>query len=223
MAVHDPRVFGALREDILSEPNGHLFFAHVLLPHPPFAFLHDCSVSYQSDRLYRSSAFSNEHDLNDSVYEVRNNLYFEQMDCALLSLRQIFYELQKNSVFERSIIVIHGDHGSLIANVLPRVQNLDKLTTEHYRAHYSTLFAVRFPQTEFSVDDRALPLNALMEGYSRSIQQYVTKGSTSGSISGSVPVDTSDLESYVYLLGSIPMQRVEIDIFEKKVLHNQGN
>lgn len=214
IAVHDPRVFSKLGQDILNNPNGRYFFAHVLLPHPPFTYLHDCSINYESEYLLRVSMVKDEPEQNERLSEFRTNLYYEQMDCALISLRQIFEDMQKVGIFERSIIVVHGDHGSMIAKYLPRPWNLEHLTSEQYRAHYSTLFAFKFPHSEFQLHEQSLPLSALMEGFSKSVQKYVAGEKSAATFSAALPVDPEKVEPYIYLLGSAPMKRININIFE---------
>jgi hypothetical protein len=48
--------------------------------------------------------------------------------------------------------VIHGDHGSRIANVDPKTRNRDRLTPVDMLAGYNTLFAVRAPQIQPGLD-----------------------------------------------------------------------
>ena len=214
VAVHDPRGFSRLRQDILNNPDGRFFFAHVLLPHAPFTFLHNCSINYQSEIWERYPTFKNEPGQNEKVYEIRAGMYFEQMECALVSLRQIFDEMKKAGIFEQSIIVVHGDHGPMIAKYLPRSWNIDHLTAREYRAHFSTLFAVKFPHTEFQIDHRTLPLSALFEGFSKAVHSYTAGERSAQALSKAIPNAPDKVDPYIYLLGSAPMQRVDIDIFE---------
>jgi len=214
IAVHDPRVFSKLRQDLLNKSDGQFFFAHVLLPHAPYTFSHDCSINYEADYLLRVPMVEDAPKNNESLSEVRTGLYFEQMECALNSLRRIFDDMQKAGIFERSIIVIHGDHGSMIAKYLPRPWNSDYLTPEQYRAHYSTLFAVKFPNTEFQIDNRTLPLSALLEGFSMAVPSYINGNKSADVLVNALPIDPEKVDSYVYLFGSNPMKRVDINIFE---------
>ena len=136
------------------------------------------------------------------------------MECALFSLRQVFDDMKRAGIFEQSIIVLHGDHGSMLAKYLPRYWNIDNLTNSDYRAHFSTLFAVKFPNAEFQIDDRILPLSVLLEGFSKTVPGYIT-GNHSGKVfSETVSSDPEKVAKYIYLLGSVPMQKVEVNIFE---------
>ena len=211
---HDPRVFFNLQKDILENPNGRYFFAHVLLPHGPFAYLHDCSINYESNRMVRFPNAVDEPIRDDLVYELRTGMYFEQMECSLLSLRKIFDNMKKTSLFERSVIIVHGDHGSLIGKYIANYQNIEKLTPTDYRSSYSTLFAVKFPFGKFQVDDQILSLGVLLEEFSIAVRDYATgqKAVPSG-----LQISTDDqakLDQYVFLTGTLPLYRVDINIFD---------
>ena len=214
LTVHDPRVFSRLKNDVLSEPDGRYFFAHVLLPHAPFVFMHDCSINYNTAWWERHPMLKDEPVQIASVYELRARLYFEQMECALFSLRQVFDDMKRAGIFEQSIIVLHGDHGSMLAKYLPRYWNINKLTSSDYRAHFSTLFAVKFPNAEFQIDDRILPLSVLLEGFSKTVPGYITGNHSGKGFSETVSNDPEKVAKYIYLLGSVPMQKVEVNIFE---------
>lgn len=214
VAVHDPRVFSKLKDDVISNPYGRFFFAHVLLPHAPFVFMHNCSINYSSAWWERYPLTIDEAEQIEGVYELRARLYFEQMGCALFSLRQIFNDMKQAGIFEQSIIVLHGDHGSMIAKYLPRFWNVDKLTNSDYRAHFSTLFAVKFPNSEFQIDDRILPLSVLLEGFSKTVHGYITENRSGKDFSDAVSDDSEKTAKYIYLLGSLPMRKVEVNIFE---------
>ena len=214
LAVHDPRVFSRLKNDVLSEPDGKFFFAHVLLPHAPYVFMHDCSINYNTAWRGRYPMIKDEPVQIESVYKLRANLYFEQMECALFSLRQVFDDMKRAGIYEQSIIVLHGDHGSMLAKYIPRYWNINNLTSSDYRAHFSTLFAVRFPNAEFQIDDRILPLSVLLEGFSKTVHEYITGNRSDKVFSEAVSNDPEKVAKYIYLLGSAHMQKVEVNIFE---------
>ena len=210
---HDPRVFSKLESDLLDESAGKYFFAHVLLPHGPFAFLSDCSISYEAPLWARYSNLEDESVQNDEVYELRTKYYFEQVGCALKSIGQLFEKMKTAGIFERSIVVVHGDHGSGIGKFSPVVKNLAVLTPADYRSNFSTLFAVKFPGNENRVDKRTLSLSTLLEEFTAIVKDQVSgpKGTPYMQASPTLP---EEVEPYVFLQGVYPLQRVEINMFE---------
>jgi len=214
IAHHDPRVFANLERDLLSDPGGKYFFAHILLPHGPFAFQDDCSINYESSRLVRFAALQGEPLQNKEIYETRTKMYFEQVSCALKSMHQIFEKMKAAGIYEQSIIVIHGDHGSRIGKYYPHYGNIGVLTHSEYRANFSTLFAVKFPGIKGHHDQRALPLSTLLEEFSVMVQKYNT-GQEITKFMQSLPETAERVDSYVYVEGVHPMQRININLFEE--------
>jgi len=214
VAMHDPRVLTYLEKDLVQEPGGQFYFAHVLLPHGPFAFMHDCSINYETPMWARYAFEKGEPIRSDEVYEIRTMKYFEQVDCAVNSLRQLFEGMKKAGVFERAIIVVHGDHGSMIGKYPPKYMNLELLTPPEYRAKFSTLFAVKFPGQDGQVHNDVLALSALLEAFSLTVQRFVANPQNPVGFSQNLPNEQEKLDPYVYLLGQNPLLRVDVNIFE---------
>lgn len=213
IAVHDPKVFEELEEDIVGDPEGTYFLAHVLLPHGPFAYLNDCSVNYDSPIWARYANMKNEPRLADWAYEVRNVRYFEQMDCAMNELRQLFTSLKANGIFDRSVIVIHGDHGSMISRFQPDVANMEQLTSADFRAGFSVMFAVKPPFASFQEEQQVVSLPILMKGVS-DLAASASLGQASGSrFADFLPESSQQEGEFVYLFGEYPLRRVEVELF----------
>ena len=161
----------------------------------------------------RYSNLEDESVQNDEVYELRTKYYFEQVGCALKSMGQLFEKMKTAGIFERSIVVVHGDHGSGIGKFSPVVKNLAVLTPADYRSNFSTLFAVKFPGNENRVDKRTLSLSTLLEGFTAIVKDQVSgpKGTAYMQASPTLP---EEVEPYVFLQGVYPLQRVEINMFE---------
>lgn len=211
IGVHDPEIFSTLKHDLTNGADGRFYFAHVLLPHSPFAFRPDCSINYNTPVWVRS-AMAESDNLSSHQYKERTMAYFGQVYCALNSLSLLFEAMKTNGVFEKAIIVIHGDHGSLIGKNLPEYNNRNILESRDYRAHFSTLFAVKVPGQSGKVDERALSLGTLLEAFSELISEYVSHPEYSAEISGLISTEPQKLEPYIYLLGTMPLHRVNGDI-----------
>lgn len=215
IANHDPQIFVNLQNDILAGPEGRYFFAHVLLPHGPFAYLHDCSINYATDSLIRFPALIAEGIREDLVYQARTGMYLEQMECSLMSVSNIFDNMKQNNLFEKSIIIIHGDHGALIGEHLAHYENRGKLTQADYRSNFSTLFAVKLPAGKFQVSDDTLPLSVLLESIAKTVQDYATNQLKPPATLQISTDDPNKLDPYVFLTGTYPLFRVDVDIFER--------
>ena len=162
----------------------------------------------------RYANLKNEPVISDEIYEIRVLKYFEQTYCALNSLSQLFEVMKTNGIFEKSIIVLHGDHGSKIGKYLAKYENIGQLTATEYRSNFSTLFAVKIPNLDGQVDNRVLSLSLLLETFSKAVKEFVTNMEVPVTFSQMVSDDSEKLGSYVYLMGTHPQTRVDINIFE---------
>lgn len=214
IAVYDPRVFKVMQEDILANPMGRVFFAHLLLPHNPFVYLHDCSVRYDPDPSMSYAMASNDRYRNPKVFEYRTMRYFEQAECALVTLRQMFEEMKLRAIFDQAFIVIHGDHGSQIASNYPTIGNLKTLTYEDYRAHYSTLFAVKLPFGKSNQDSRSLPISTLLEEFVTAAAMVEQGHGVATEPMEIAPQNENKLAPFIYLLTPNGLKKVDIDIFD---------
>lgn len=212
--THDPRIFDVLGKDIERKGAGNYYYAHVLLPHGPYAYQADCSVSFDAPLNFRVAYQKDEPIQQSLVYEVRNGLYFSQIECALRSLQSLIASMKENGSYDRSIIIVHSDHGSIITQNTPTFRNIETISKEDYRASFSTLFAVKYPESAFSVDRRALPLSYLLEEFMVLLPSLVTPGQSSTVFRPSDTASAEKIDSYVYLNGTYPKRRIDIDLFE---------
>jgi len=213
IAAYDPKVFAVLAEDIHKKGRGNYYFAHALIPHGPYVYQPDCSPDYSLSPVYRSAYVMNESNLPPLVYEVRNGLYFGQIDCALRTLQALFDGMKQAGLLEDATIILHGDHGSHIARHPSMVKYLDTISMPDYRATFSTLFAVKYPGSEFSIDDRVLPTSYLMEEFMAALPSFTAEAGRRTQFHPSGVADPAKTDPYVYLQGTYPLHRVDIDIF----------
>jgi hypothetical protein len=214
IAVHDPRVFDVLEEDVIRKGGDNYFFAHALFPHGPFAYQPDCSINYGAPGVARVAYVVGEPEQPPLVYELRNGLYFMQVECALRTLQSLIDALKREGVYDNAIVILHGDHGSRIIKHQPLFRNKALMSRQDYRISFSTLFAVRFPGSEFSVDERPLAISYLVEEFIQGLPSRIEQGAVSAPFKPSAG-DAEKAGAYVYLTGKFPMDRVEIDLFEQ--------
>lgn len=216
VAVHDPQVFEELENDILAGAAGRYFFAHALLPHAPFVFGRDCSPRYAEESwlTWQANKAQYSSDPEDRPRQLRIGLYQDQQACALASLTRLFEAMQSAGAFDQALVVLHGDHGPFISRRRPALKLRGRLGVEDYRSNFSTLFAVKFPHGKFAVDDRALSLGLLMEAVAAVVPGHAAGQSLDNRLVGELPDDPDKSGQFLFLTGSYPLQRVDIDIFE---------
>jgi hypothetical protein len=138
--------FAALRQltsDARSAKPGEAYFAHLLVPHYPYVATRDCKILPPSRWEFRNS----DHSLG-----LRQAASNEQLLCLAKRLDALIGAFRASPGGSNGIIVIHGDHGSRIANVDPKTRNRDRLTPRDMLAGYNTLFAVRAPHLRSGLD-----------------------------------------------------------------------
>ena len=213
VANYNPTLFDVLSEDLGERPWGNYFYAHALIPHGPYIYQPGCTVSYDHAPLLTSARTLEEPPLQGDVYEVRNGLYFGQIDCALDTLQSLFDDMKARGVYDRAVIVLHGDHGSRIGRYQYLSEHVQDLSVADYRAGFSTLFAVKYPGSRFALRDTPLPLARLLEIYMEEMPNYVREATEHPVISPQAEADPVKTDMNIYLLGEVPPTRVSIDLF----------
>ena len=142
-----------LAEAVARSQPGQLFLAHLLLPHNPYVYDANCDERHPA-------AWDRAHDkepLPPNTIQSRAHryaLYFEQVQCLYKKLGETFERWREAGVFDRAIIILHGDHGSRIYLNRPEAPNLQKMLVSDYADAYSTLLAVKAPGYEPGYDLR---------------------------------------------------------------------
>lgn len=127
-----------------AEP-GNVYFAHILLPHGPYITRPDCSLKpLVAWRRMHVSFFTPE----------TQYAYADQLRCTLRLVEAAIQAVSASPAGSNFIMIVHGDHGSRLANVYPLEGNLSRLRARDLLAGFSTLFAVRGPGLEPGYDER---------------------------------------------------------------------
>ena len=133
---------------------GHMYLAHVLLPHYPYAFDEECDI--------RPDPFSWRNNIygRPSKRIDRYRPYLAQVACTHKRLAQIFDAMQAAGTFDKAVILVHGDHGSRIVQGGFFGPGLGRNLLDKH----STLFAFRGPGTNRvgTYNKERLPLNVLL-------------------------------------------------------------
>lgn len=182
------QVLDIFEEQLHQAGPGQAFFAHVLLPHSPYGFDQDCRVELQPGKWLYSKDYSLAPRYNTPESRaVRYPLYIGQMFCLQSRLDAMFQILKDKGLWEKAVVIIHGDHGSRISLWPAAPPMKDELSETDFVDTYSTLFAVKGSKIGGGYHRQLLPIDYLF----RSL------------IMDGLPPDDPGLENnpYVYLQG----------------------
>lgn len=138
---------------------GQALFAHVLVPHYPYVFDSACKLLRVSDWLGRRSL---------APWERRYTAYFDQVDCAMSKVGELVAAVAQSPAAGKTVIIVHGDHGSRIMRTEVVAENEHKATERDIIDGYATFFAVSAPGVEQGYDAGRYPLRLLLDMLVRS-------------------------------------------------------
>jgi hypothetical protein len=137
-------VLQRLEGDLRQAAPGDAFFAHLLLPHYPYALDESCRVRADIDEWLYNAVSQNPASTNTEASRAqRYPRYFAQIRCQQRLLERLFDAMKQAGVWDDALVMVHGDHGSRIAITEPRAAYASRLTERDLRDGFSTLFAVR--------------------------------------------------------------------------------
>jgi len=162
-----PSIFARVQHDVSMQPQGTVFFAHVLAPHNPFAYDANCRLLPASQwQIARGPApFVN----SLATKQARYALYEGQLVCVQKQLQMFFSQLQRAGIYQHAIIIVHGDHGSRIALHSLTPENKAQLTQQDFRDYYQTLFAVKLPGQGTGYDQQLRSLQQILAQVTQTI------------------------------------------------------
>ena len=149
-------LFDRITADVAKSSPADLFFVYLPIPHYPFIYDSMCNL-YPATNWERSVDFPPK--MNDRQSRARRyGRYFEQVKCLHRKLDAMFQAWKRVGIFDRLVIVVHGDHGSKIREHAER-----ELSRADYVDTFSTLFAVRQPGLPAGYDRRVAAIPELLE------------------------------------------------------------
>jgi hypothetical protein len=152
-----------LWNNILSLPHGTVLFAHLLIPHYPYVALADCTIRPTNrDYLWNFSGLVKPSMTRSASRAEHYQQYLEQLQCLYLKLDDLFDQMRTAGIYDDSIIVLHGDHGSRIVMTEPTAENQHALTKQDLVDGFSTLFAMKFPGKPGGYDRSPFGLEQLL-------------------------------------------------------------
>lgn len=160
-SVNAMATFERVIEEAVTGPSGTVYFAHLLIPHGPYAYDRGCglrgdfSTWLSNHPPYRRAS-------NEQERAQRYAAYFEQLRCVQVKLRELSDALEAAGLYNDTTIIVHGDHGSRIHVVPARAETLDRLEPRDYLDGFSTLFAAKAPALGPGYDAGAAPVSRLL-------------------------------------------------------------
>ncbi|HEV2747975.1 MAG TPA: hypothetical protein VGW34_11830 [Allosphingosinicella sp.] len=136
---------------------GDAYVAHFLIPHDPFLYDGSCRVRPRRDWSFEGMPPSR---------QLRERDYAAQMRCVLTRLDRLLAALARSPAGKDAIVIVHGDHGSRIADEAPQLGAAP--SRRDFAMTYSTLFAVRGPGIPAGYDPGRAPVEHLLGELSRS-------------------------------------------------------
>jgi hypothetical protein len=152
-------VFDELTRRVSNARPGNVYFAHLLLPHYPYALDENCRLLNWRDW---------EKPFAGRNLTKRQHAYYAQVRCTTRKIDTLLKALDHSPAGKNTVVIIHGDHGSRITEVKPTDASIGKFSESDVIATYSTLFAVRAPQIRPAYSSERLPISMLLKDFAAS-------------------------------------------------------
>jgi hypothetical protein len=193
-------LFDRVTADVARSSPGDMFFVYLLMPH--FPYVYDGMCNLYPPAKWEQPVNPAPIKLNDRQSRaIRYGRYLEQVRCLHRKLGAMFQAWQEAGIFDRLVIVMHGDHGSKISEHRAHAKNEQELSRADYVDTFSTLFAVKEPGVAAGYDRRIAAIQDLL-------------GEVVGRQAGDGPTQTKQIP-YVFLKGDPgkPMLRRPLPVF----------
>jgi hypothetical protein len=132
---------------------GNAMFAHILLPHYPYSYDANCRVRPLADWLGRLSV---------ARWESRYAAYFDQIACTTRKVDEMLSAIRSSPAAGKTVIILHGDHGSRITHVDPTIENDGRFSDRDLVDGHAAFFAVLAPGIEPGYETGRYPLRLIL-------------------------------------------------------------
>ncbi len=162
-ALWSKTILERLTDDLRAAKPGDAFYAHLLLPHRGFVMDEDCGLKPDMSTWYDHpyTGVRPGQRLSAASRSARYVAYFKQIRCTQLLLAGMMAALEEAGVLDTAIVIVHGDHGSRITGTPPLEEYAAGLTRMDMIDSFSTLVAIRSPDTAAGYDASARSVQAL--------------------------------------------------------------
>ncbi len=169
-AMSVPSVIDKITQDVTTSNGGNLYFAHLLIPHSPYTWDAQCQLvepiyTWGGPTVHTEFSTKEAYLISKTKWSDFYRAYFKQVRCNKLKLQQLFTSMKNAGKFENSIIIIHSDHGSRIAENEPVYAESHTVSSRDIQDGFSTLFAIKIPGEPASYDPDVKSLNKIFFQY----------------------------------------------------------
>ncbi|MGV7222365.1 MAG: hypothetical protein ACQ9MH_12645 [Nitrospinales bacterium] len=134
-----------LIDDIRVSSKGTLFFAHLIDPHDPYVYDSNCQLNKNPISEWTTSedpiSIQGPNSISSRILKYKQ--YSKQINCLNKKLQILFNAMRSMKIYDKAIIIIHGDHGSRIWRTSLYAGRPNHLETADFMDAYSTLFTVK--------------------------------------------------------------------------------
>lgn len=161
--VSSRQMLPILEEELSKARAGSLYFAHLLVPHFPYAYDRHCRLrpSPVEWLTYKAPSLRPTRNSRGTRAE-RYPLYLEQVECTTRLVSEMLRRLFAGGRLRDAIVIIHGDHGSRINLTTPNQANMHRMGPADYTDAFSTHFAYRSPSVSAGLDRRSIALDEIL-------------------------------------------------------------
>jgi hypothetical protein len=142
--------------DLAQAPRGVAYFVHVMLPHYDYMYDSVCSLADPAD--WQTQPGHDDDAIATSMERrAAYRLYLGQLICTERYVARLLEQLKRLGVYEDATIIVHGDHGSRIAERTGHAP-AETMTYRDLLDHFSTLLAIKTPGAEPGIQEDPVSL-----------------------------------------------------------------
>ncbi|MGH6922685.1 MAG: hypothetical protein ACRED5_02850 [Propylenella sp.] len=146
--------------DIEATPRGVAYVVHLLLPHYGYLYHADCSLADPGEWGNQPGRDAPLELSTQAERRAAYRIYFDQLVCTQRQMAALFDRLKRLGVYDEATIIVHGDHGSRIAERTVHMPT-DSLTERDLLDHFTTLLAIKAPGVEAGVEEAPVGLQQI--------------------------------------------------------------
>jgi hypothetical protein len=147
-----------LNSQLSNARPGEAYIVHLLMPHFPYVMSRDCKPLSRSSWDWR---------ISPSALSDKQRLYMGQVRCVTTKALKAVELFRSSPAGKNGSVIIHGDHGSRITRIDPRVDTVGRFGDDDLIAGFSTFFAIQLPDGKGGYVDNAQPIAPLVRDFSK--------------------------------------------------------